>query len=344
MSLSHRGIAGLLAAAVLTAPVLADPGPTHNHAAPKAAPTAAKPAVKPVSLPAGVVAQVNGKNITRAEMLSTLEMLGGQPLLNQMIAAAVVEQEARRLGVSVTAAEIKKGVDEAKSSVVSQLMSQGTPMTFDEYAKRDGVTEGLLTWSVRRQLLTKKAFEKAMEAQVPSLNGQIQASHILIATVPLGGPETKPLSDDEAKKKIEGLLADIKGGKTSFADAAKQSDDKMSGAQGGSLGWFGKGMMDPTFEQTAFGLAKPGDVSAPIKSQYGYHIIRLDKIGSAATAADRAEFKKAQLAQMTANPNGVRQWMAALTQKANIVTNPRGMSSAPARAAQPAPARKAAKP
>jgi len=100
------------------------------------------------------------------------------------------------------------------------------------------------------------------------------------------GPDGKPLSPDDQKKKedeqrtrLEGIVADIKAGKITFEDAAKKySDDKASGAEGGALPWFGRtGMMVPEFETVAFSLTN-NQVSDIVTTMYGFHIIKmLDK-------------------------------------------------------------------
>ncbi|WP_318462783.1 peptidylprolyl isomerase [Photobacterium leiognathi] len=94
-----------------------------------------------------------------------------------------------------------------------------------------------------------------------------QVSHILVKG-----------DSDASKAKAEALLAELKGG-ANFADVAKKSsDDTFSAKDGGKLDWFGKGVMDPAFEEAAFSLAKPGDMSGLVKSSFGYHIILLDGI------------------------------------------------------------------
>ncbi len=336
MLFSKRIITGLLAAAATVAtPVVAAQEDNHNHGPAPKAPAAKKPAAKPVKLPAGVVAQVNGQNITRAQMLSTLADLGGQPLLGQMVRATLVEQEAKRLGVTVTEAEIRKEIASAKQNLVSQLMMQGNPMSFSEYAAQEGISEGLLRYSIRQRLLARKTYRRSLEksATAPPMTGMNRTSPCLIATVPLpqapgtAAAPAAPPTDDAPTQTLEQLRADIVAGKTTFAAAAKQnSDDKGSGAQGGDLGWMPKGAgLDPAFEQAAFELKKPGDISAPIKSQYGWHIIRLDK--NVATAADKAQLRNQQIAQQEQNPQGFNIWMAELQRKARITTNTQAMST-----------------
>jgi peptidyl-prolyl cis-trans isomerase D len=96
-----------------------------------------------------------------------------------------------------------------------------------------------------------------------------RVSHILIAVQ----------NDDEAaaKQEAEQLLQQLQQG-ADFAQLAKQhSDDPGSAAQGGDLGFFGPGLMDPAFEQAAYAL-RPDQVSELVRSDFGYHIIKLHEM------------------------------------------------------------------
>ena len=101
--------------------------------------------------------------------------------------------------------------------------------------------------------------------------GQIWAAHILIMC-----PQDADLvAVSDATHKIDSLYqVAISGG--DFAELAKEySDDKGSGSQGGDLSWFGFGMMVPEFQSAAFALQNSGDISKPVRSQFGFHIIKL---------------------------------------------------------------------
>ena len=77
--------------------------------------------------------------------------------------------------------------------------------------------------------------------------------------------------DAEKKAQIEEIAKKVT--KDNFAEVAKmESDDRGSSSRGGELGWFGKGMMVKEFEDAAFGL-QPGEISKPVRTQYGWHII-----------------------------------------------------------------------
>lgn len=87
--------------------------------------------------------------------------------------------------------------------------------------------------------------------------------------------QTNPDADPEAiKKKAEDVLARVKKGED-FAELAKQFSADGSAAQGGVLRWFGKGRMVKEFEEAAYSMAK-GQTSDLVKTQFGYHIIRVD--------------------------------------------------------------------
>lgn len=86
------------------------------------------------------------------------------------------------------------------------------------------------------------------------------------------------LTGDDAEAKIKELKAELDKG-ASFAELAKKNSmDPTSAAAGGKLPAFSLGNMDASFEKVAFGLAKVGDISAPVNSQYGWHLIKLEGI------------------------------------------------------------------
>ena len=100
-----------------------------------------------------------------------------------------------------------------------------------------------------------------------ALVNQTHARHILLKTSP-------QRSDDEARQQLEQLRQRIRGGED-FAELARTySDDKGSGERGGDLGWVSPGMLVPPFEQ-AMNALKPNELSAPVKTQFGWHLIQV---------------------------------------------------------------------
>jgi peptidyl-prolyl cis-trans isomerase C len=95
---------------------------------------------------------------------------------------------------------------------------------------------------------------------------EIRARHILIEGL-----------TPEAKAKADKLLEELKAGADFNELASTHSSDKASAVKGGDLGFFAQGKMVKAFNDVAFALKKPGDLSAVIETQFGYHIIRLDE-------------------------------------------------------------------
>jgi peptidyl-prolyl cis-trans isomerase C len=97
---------------------------------------------------------------------------------------------------------------------------------------------------------------------------EISASHILF--------DVKKHSSDEARKLAADARAKIVAGADFNALAKQLSDDPSAQDNAGRLGWFTRDRMDPAFSRAAFALKQSGDVSEPVQSSFGWHIIRLD--------------------------------------------------------------------
>ncbi|HEY3721641.1 MAG TPA: peptidylprolyl isomerase [Roseiarcus sp.] len=184
--------------------------------------------------------------------------------------------------------------------------------------------EGLLT-NVARSATTeeaeRKAYDEAAKAQPPE--PEVHARHILVPT------------EEEAKA----ALARIKAGED-FAKVATELS-KDPGGEGGDLGWFTKDRMVPEFAEAAFKL-EPGQVSDPVKSQFGWHIIKVEgkrmktfpPFEQVKDQAGRFVAQKAQTALITS-----------LREKAKIERfDEQAKPAEPAKPADPAPSTDPAKP
>ncbi len=101
--------------------------------------------------------------------------------------------------------------------------------------------------------------------------GQLKVAQIMVATQKSRGEE----GINEAKEKIKDIQEQLKSGASFEELAKKNSDDRYSRDKGGVLEPFGVGKMTPVFEQAAFALKKAGDVSEPVQTEYGFHLIKL---------------------------------------------------------------------
>lgn len=95
---------------------------------------------------------------------------------------------------------------------------------------------------------------------------QVRARHILVAA-----------KETNARSTAEKLLSDLKAGADFDALAKTKSQDPGSASRGGDLGFFARGRMAPAFEEAAFALVKPGDLSGVVETSFGFHIIRLEE-------------------------------------------------------------------
>ena len=120
--------------------------------------------------------------------------------------------------------------------------------------------------AMERVKVTEAEIKDFFEKNPDEFKGEatVAASHILVS------------SEEEAKK----IMDEIAAGTISFEDAAKQYSSCPSSQNGGNLGEFGRGQMVPEFDEACFSM-QPGETRGPIKTQFGYHIIRLDKANEA---------------------------------------------------------------
>lgn len=141
-------------------------------------------------------------------------------------------------------------------------------------------------------LLREKLYE-AVGKDVPTTEEQVHARHILVRIIeagptptplpegqptptpdPAATPTPAPRDDAQALARIIEVQQKLGAGEDFATVAAEYSDDTYSVPEGGDLGWFGRGQMVPEFEEVTFSL-EPGQISGPIKTQYGYHIVQV---------------------------------------------------------------------
>jgi peptidyl-prolyl cis-trans isomerase D len=131
--------------------------------------------------------------------------------------------------------------------------------------------------AIRAKVVVPQAdIEKAYNSSIEQYTTpeQVRASHILL--------KTEGKTDADVKAKAEAILKQAKAG-ADFAELAKKnSEDESNAKNGGDLDYFGRGRMVPEFDQAVFAM-QPGQISDLVKTQYGYHIIKLVDKKSAAT-------------------------------------------------------------
>lgn len=211
-----------------------------------------------------VVATVNGANITLGNMIAARQALPAQyqTLPDDVLFKGLLDQLIQQSAMAQVAEKTKvKGDDLA---IENQKNNYLTQTLLDGVAKAAVTDEAL-----------KKAYDEKYAKAAPSK--EYDASHILVKT------------EDEAKA----IRAELDKGGDFAAIAKEKSLDTGSAANGGELGWFGQGMMVKPFEDAVVKLEK-GKLSDPVKTDFGWHIIRLNDERTA--AAPKLEDVKDELA------------------------------------------------
>ncbi len=202
-----------------------------------------------------VLMKINGKAITRSEF---------EYSFNKNNSDGVVDKKDVDSYVPLFV-DFKLKVEAAKDACIDTL-----PAIKKEL--RGYKEQMLLPTLVDNDFIEREA-RKTYDNTAARFAGQdlLKASHILVLLPQRATSEQSRI----AKARIDSIYTVLKNG-ADFAEIAKKhSDDKGSAARGGALGEFGKGMMIPDFENAAYALKK-GEMSAPIKSTVGYHIILLE--------------------------------------------------------------------
>jgi len=193
-----------------------------------------------------VVASVNGTDITLGQILVAARQLPAQyqQLPPDVLFAGVTDQLIQQELLAQTVTEEPAALEIAIANQRRSILSN------------DAIGD------IVGSAVSEEAVQAAYDAQFANVEPATEwnASHILVAT----------------QEEAQAVLDRINAGEDFAAVAQEVSTDTGSGSQGGELGWFGPGMMVPEFEQGVAGL-EPGQLSAPIESQFGFHVIRLNE-------------------------------------------------------------------
>ncbi|MGE8081525.1 peptidylprolyl isomerase [Peribacillus loiseleuriae] len=226
------------------------------------------------------VAEVDGNKISKDELYDALVSQYGATVLDTIITNKLVDLEAEKAKVKITDKEIQVELDK-------MIESYGGKDTFEAQLASSGLKTADIEDDIRSYLKTVKLLEPRIKITDDEMKKyfeankdqyaqaeQVEASHILV-------------KDEATAKEVAKKLAD--GG--DFAKLAKEySTDTANASNGGKLGYFGKGEMAPEFEKAAFSL-NVNEISDPVKTDFGYHIIQVTgkKAAKAANFEDSKE-------------------------------------------------------
>ncbi len=223
--------------------------PAADAAATPAA-DAAAPAAPAQPTPDTVLATVGGSTITEADLNYVAE-----DLQQQLQSVPQDQQRAFLLSVLIDMRLMAKAAKDAGLDKSAEYKARLTYLE-DRTLRREFFSKNIA--SAVTEDAVKAAYDKYVAEYKPV--EEVHARHILVAT------------EEEAKA----VKADLDAGKPFEVEAMAKTTDPSGKQNGGDLGFFQKGQMVPEFEQAAFAM-QPGQVSDPVKSQFGWHIIKVEE-------------------------------------------------------------------
>ena len=264
-----------------------------------------------------VIATVNGEKIEKEDLYNRMVKSYGTDETQALIDETLIKQEAKKKNVTASDSEVTKRVEDMKTQYNGE---EGLKQALTQYnLTLAGLKKELKTNILVEKILSPKikVTEKEMKAYFDenkdsfATQEQVEASHILVA-------------DEKTAKDIKAKLD--KG--ADFAELAKEfSTDTGTKENGGELNYFPKGQMDPAFEEAAF-AAKVGTITDPVKSSYGYHIIKVT--GKKEAKAANYDDSKKTIQETLFNEKMSTEyttWLADLRKKGNIKNTMKSTSS-----------------
>jgi foldase protein PrsA len=227
-----------------------------------------------------VIVESKAGNITKEELYQSMKEKYGEQALQELLYQKVLSEN-----YEVTDKEVEEKVAELKEELGEnfELVLQQNQLK-DEEELKEVLKDQLLM--EKAALKDVKVSEEEVKKRYDEYKPEIKASHILV--------EDEKTAQEVKKKLDEGAK---------FEDLAKEySQDPGSAAQGGDLGFFGPGKMVPEFEEAAYAL-EVNKISEPVKSQHGFHIIKVTEKkekGSYEEMKDELEYEL-KLAQLDSN-------------------------------------------
>lgn len=218
-----------------------------------------------------VIATVNGEPITKVQLMTELWMANANKTLEIIINQKLLEQGFAKENIVISSKEINDEVDKVLKQYKVDL---------GEFLQKTNLSKDDFYREIKIQLGLNKYVDKYFKLDQAKLANYMKPSHILIKFDPSIQNEVE--REEACKKKIDEIYAKVKAGED-FAKLAKEYSEDGSKANGGALGWVEPNVnYVPEFKSAMIKL-KAGEYTEPIKTQFGYHIIKMDQRGDTAS-------------------------------------------------------------
>ncbi|MHA6259138.1 foldase protein PrsA [Sporosarcina sp. CAU 1771] len=210
------------------------------------------------------VATVDGEKITKEELYNSLVSSTGEQALNTLI-------DQKLIALEIKNQKIKASDDEIEAEMATQIEELGGEETFEALLTQNNVTKAMFKENIAEFLSVRQLIEPRVEISEEEIlayfeenkedfnqEEQVEASHILVEDI---------ATANEVKKKLDAG--------EDFAELAKEySTDESNAENGGELGFFNSTRMVEEFTEAAFSM-NVGDISEPVKTTHGFHIIHV---------------------------------------------------------------------
>ncbi len=270
-----------------------------------------------------IVAKVGREIILRSDMEKRMQQLSASgmamenitqfDILNDMIEAKLIIQKAKEEEYEIDEQMIKEMAEKQIKQVASQFPNEiefkkelrnaglSVPELKEYYIEmmtEDQLKSQIIQYNIKNKIhITESEVEEYYKENLVDIPNRPEMFQIgMIVRLIKAGDDTK----DRVLVEINKIRDKLNEG-DDFAELAKEYSDGPSGANGGNLGFFGKGMMVKPFEDAAFALM-PGEISEVIETQFGYHIIKvLEKKGNEVNASHILKIVEANEDDVQAN-------------------------------------------
>lgn len=254
-------------------------------------------------------------------------------LIERLIDQHLVDRAIEQKEIEVSEKEVDDKLETVRARFDEAARAQGTEQSLEKVAQKYGISDGELRDSVRRsiaieKMLVEQGLELPDDSEVREYYEnnkdkftrpeQVRARHILAKVNPDADDETW----EEAKKRIQKIRETATSDETDFAKLAEKKSEGPSAKNGGDIGYISREQFAPEFTKVAF-EQKKGEISEPVRTKYGWHIIKtVDKRESKTLPFEKVQDKLAEQLKNKRVQKRLQSYLDELRQDAEIEKHP----------------------